>query len=83
MAGVTDAVAASPVVIADGHHRYQTARVFAAEATGPVAAGAGSVMALVVELTADQPAVGAFHRACCPACPTGWTSSTSSPRGST
>ena len=65
MARVAEAVSASPVVIADGHHRYETARQFAGEvgATGgPLSAGAASVMALVVELAEDQLTVGAFHR---------------------
>jgi len=65
VARVAEAVSASPVVIADGHHRYETARQFAGEvgATGgPLSAGAASVMALVVELAEDQLTVGAFHR---------------------
>ncbi len=64
VAAVTEAVAASPVIIADGHHRYETARNFQGERR---AAGAGDgghdlVMALVVELSEDQLMVGPIHR---------------------
>jgi uncharacterized protein (DUF1015 family) len=71
---VRGAVEGSPVVIADGHHRYETAQAFAAEAgartdggSGPGlladdGSGAGGVMALVVELADDQVAVGPIHR---------------------
>jgi uncharacterized protein (DUF1015 family) len=65
IAAVTDAIAASPVVIADGHHRYETARTYAAEcraANGDTPSAADLVMALIVELTADQLTVGAIHR---------------------
>jgi uncharacterized protein (DUF1015 family) len=62
-------VGESPIVLADGHHRYETARTYlhelqAADGT-PAAAdlvGADAVMALVVELAADQLEVGPVHR---------------------
>jgi uncharacterized protein (DUF1015 family) len=67
---VRGAVESSPVVIADGHHRYETALTYRRElASGggsPVGsarrAGADLVMALVVELVEDQLEVGPIHR---------------------
>jgi uncharacterized protein (DUF1015 family) len=59
---VRGAVEASPVVLADGHHRYETALAFDAERRdGDQPPGA--VMALVVELAQDQVTVGPIHRA--------------------
>jgi uncharacterized protein (DUF1015 family) len=60
VAAIRSAVAAAPVVVADGHHRYETSRTFLAEE--PHAAGADGVMALVVELSAEQLEVGPIHR---------------------
>jgi uncharacterized protein (DUF1015 family) len=63
---IRTAVAASPVVIADGHHRYETSLAFQRErrATldGPVPGDFDLIMALVVELSADELAVGPVHR---------------------
>ncbi len=68
---VTVGVGASPLVIADGHHRYQTALTYQAErrAAGGGGTGGGSsvhgwdsIMAFVVELSEDQLAVGPIHR---------------------
>jgi uncharacterized protein (DUF1015 family) len=62
---IAHAVGASPVLIADGHHRYETALAFQAEerkATGGRAGDHDLVMTLVVELAEDQLAVGAIHR---------------------
>jgi uncharacterized protein (DUF1015 family) len=62
---VTDAIAASPVVVADGHHRYETARTYRAErraANGDTPGPYDLVMALIVELAEDQLTVGAIHR---------------------
>ncbi|MGH8995064.1 MAG: DUF1015 family protein [Acidimicrobiales bacterium] len=64
-APITEAVAAAPVVIADGHHRYETARVYQRQVRaerGPGAGGHDWVMALIVELAEDQLAVGPIHR---------------------
>jgi uncharacterized protein (DUF1015 family) len=58
---IAAAVASAPVVIADGHHRYETALAFRDEAAGSVD-GAGSVLAYIVELTESQLAVGPIHR---------------------
>ncbi|HMD46173.1 MAG TPA: DUF1015 domain-containing protein [Acidimicrobiales bacterium] len=61
---ITTAVAESPVVIADGHHRYATALAYRRQrAEAQLAApGDDAVMALVVELVADQLTVGPIHR---------------------
>jgi uncharacterized protein (DUF1015 family) len=66
---VRGAVEASPVVIADGHHRYETARTYrrALVEGGSLPAGGAPlgpdlVMALVVELTEEQLEVGPIHR---------------------
>jgi uncharacterized protein (DUF1015 family) len=58
------AVESEPVLIADGHHRYETALTYRAEQD---AAGSGRpddnfVMTLVVELAEDQLTVQAIHR---------------------
>ena len=58
-------MAKAPVVLADGHHRYETARAYQAEcraANGGVPGPHDLVMALVVELAEDQLTVGAIHR---------------------
>ncbi|HVC70592.1 MAG TPA: DUF1015 domain-containing protein [Acidimicrobiales bacterium] len=62
---ISAAVAESPVVIADGHHRYHTALAYQKErraAVGEVAGGYDAVMALVVELSEEQLSVGPIHR---------------------
>jgi len=65
VAAVGDAVASAPVVLADGHHRYETARAYQAECRATNGGRPGPydlVMALVVELSEDQLTVGAIHR---------------------
>jgi uncharacterized protein (DUF1015 family) len=65
IAAVAEAVAASPVVIADGHHRYETARTYQAEcraANGDQAGPHDLILALLVELSEEQLTVGAIHR---------------------
>ncbi len=62
---VRQAVASAPVVVADGHHRYETARAYRDEirAAGRHQPGPHDlVMALVVELAEDQLTVGPIHR---------------------
>jgi uncharacterized protein (DUF1015 family) len=60
---VEKAVQDSPVVIADGHHRYQAALDYQQEtADHPDRGGDERVMALLVELTPDQLEVGPIHR---------------------
>jgi len=62
---IATGIAASPVVIADGHHRYSTALTYAAEcrsANGGTAGPHDLVLALIVELAEDQLTVGAINR---------------------
>jgi uncharacterized protein (DUF1015 family) len=62
---ISDAVAGEPVVIADGHHRYDTARAYQRQIRaehGNAPGGHDWVMALVVELSEDQLNVGPIHR---------------------
>jgi uncharacterized protein (DUF1015 family) len=66
VAAVRRAVEAAPVVVADGHHRYDTARKFRRdqrEALGDAPADHDLIMALIVELSEDQLTVGPIHRA--------------------
>lgn len=64
IAAIRAAVESQPVLIADGHHRYETALNYHAEreAAREPAPDDGAVMALVVELTDDQLTVQAIHR---------------------
>jgi uncharacterized protein (DUF1015 family) len=63
-AAIAAAVAEHPVVIADGHHRYETSLAYKAEreaaADDPV--GAAATLAYVVELVEDELTVHAIHR---------------------
>jgi uncharacterized protein (DUF1015 family) len=59
VAAVAGLVASAPVVVADGHHRYETACAYREE-VGP--GPADLVMALVVELAEDEVAVGSIQR---------------------
>jgi uncharacterized protein (DUF1015 family) len=62
---VATAVASAPVVLADGHHRYETARAYQAERREANSGKPGTydlVMAFVVELAEEQLHVGAIHR---------------------
>lgn len=63
-AAVSAAVAASPLVLADGHHRFETALNYREElrAAGAEPGGAGAIMALVVELADEQLCIEAIHR---------------------
>lgn len=64
VAAISEAVAAAPVVVADGHHRFEVALAYQAEQRelGHAAGPHDSVMAFIVELAEDQLAVGAIHR---------------------
>jgi uncharacterized protein (DUF1015 family) len=65
MAAVSAAIGRAPVVLADGHHRYETARTYQAQvrqANGDQPGPHDFIMALVVELAEDQLTVGAIHR---------------------
>lgn len=62
---VKSLVAEAPVVIADGHHRYETALAYRDESRAagqPDADAAEMVMAFVVELSPEQLAVRPIHR---------------------
>ncbi|MHB8320252.1 MAG: DUF1015 domain-containing protein [Acidimicrobiales bacterium] len=62
---ISESVASSPVVIADGHHRYETAQAYRREMRAMNADAPGDydyVMALIVELSDEQLCVGAIHR---------------------
>ncbi len=66
--GTCDAIAAAvaeqPVVVADGHHRYETSLAYKAEreAAEGDAGDAGATMAFIVELVEDELTVHAIHR---------------------
>jgi uncharacterized protein (DUF1015 family) len=57
---ISSSVGAQPVLIADGHHRYETACAYQDEQ--PESAGTGAVLAFIVQLVADQLSVRAIHR---------------------
>lgn len=64
IAAISSAIDANPLVLADGHHRFETAFNYrneqrTATATDP---GADAIMALVVELADDQLCIQAIHR---------------------
>ena len=62
---ISETVASASVVIADGHHRYETALAYREErtaATGRAAADHDLVLAYLVELTDEQLAIGPIHR---------------------
>ena len=61
---ISDAVAASPVVVADGHHRFEVALAYQAErrALGHAEGPHDAVLAYLVELSEEQLAVAAIHR---------------------
>jgi uncharacterized protein (DUF1015 family) len=64
-ATIAEAVESEPIVIADGHHRYETARTYqreVREAQGHAPGGHDWVMALIVELADDQLTVRPIHR---------------------
>lgn len=61
VAAMAEAVGSAPVVIADGHHRFETALAYRDEA-GPGPGAHDLVMAYVVELTEEQLSVRPIHR---------------------
>ena len=66
LAAIAAAVGDHPVVIADGHHRYETSLAYRDErrdaASGPDAGDAEAVMCFVVELADTELTVGPIHR---------------------
>lgn len=61
IAAIVERVQSEPVVIADGHHRYETCNAYKAE-RGPAAGGYDLTMMYVVELTDDELDVQPIHR---------------------
>ena len=62
---VSEAIASAPVLIADGHHRYETATAYRAERRAAVGDEPGPhdlTMALLVELVEDELTVLPIHR---------------------
>jgi uncharacterized protein (DUF1015 family) len=64
IAAVRAAIAAAPLVLADGHHRFETAITYRDERrqSGASIEADGAVMCLVVELTDDELWVQPIHR---------------------
>jgi uncharacterized protein (DUF1015 family) len=64
IARIRDAVASHPIVIADGHHRYETSLAFRDERRETDGSGgaADAVMCFVVELADDELGVDPIHR---------------------
>ncbi len=61
---IAQAVAEQPIVVADGHHRYETSLAYKGEREAAEGAPglAGATMAYVVELVEDELTVHAIHR---------------------
>lgn len=61
---IAQTVAEQPIVVADGHHRYETSLAYKGEreAAEGTAGLAGATMAYVVELVEDELTVHAIHR---------------------
>ncbi|MGQ0824799.1 MAG: DUF1015 family protein [Actinomycetota bacterium] len=64
IATISALVASAPLVLADGHHRFETAANYRNElrAAGEPVGGAGAIMALVVELVDDELCIEPIHR---------------------
>jgi uncharacterized protein (DUF1015 family) len=64
VASISATVAQSPVVLADGHHRFETACTYRDEqrAGGRDPGGASAIMTLVVELADDELCIEPIHR---------------------
>jgi len=65
VAAIAEALASAPAIIADGHHRYETALAHRDErraASGVAAGGHDAVLAWVVEAREDQLTVAPTHR---------------------
>ena len=60
-ARITETVAGAPVVIADGHHRYETCLAYRDE-VGDDVPGSDATLCLVVELAEEQLTVRPIHR---------------------
>ncbi|HWS47688.1 MAG TPA: DUF1015 domain-containing protein [Acidimicrobiia bacterium] len=64
ISAIARTVANAPIVLADGHHRFETAVNYRNElrASGSNDAGANAIMALVVELVDDELYIEPIHR---------------------
>jgi uncharacterized protein (DUF1015 family) len=64
VSAISDSVGAAPVVLADGHHRFETACAYRDErvAAGLEDPGAERIMAFVAELADDELSVRPIHR---------------------
>ncbi len=66
IAAITEAVGSAPMVLADGHHRFETASNYRNEIAGTGTSvpldGSGSIMAFVTELEEEELSVGPIHR---------------------
>ena len=60
LSALSELAATAPVLIADGHHRYETACAYLEE--DPARRGADAVLALVGELSEQELSVRAIHR---------------------
>jgi uncharacterized protein (DUF1015 family) len=58
---ITESIGKNPIVIADGHHRLETALTYQAERDG-ADDGASAIMAFVVELAPEELEIRAIHR---------------------
>ncbi len=63
-AAIRDGVRSSPLVLADGHHRFETALAYREERrrAGAADPGAEAIMTFVVELADDQLSIEPIHR---------------------
>jgi uncharacterized protein (DUF1015 family) len=61
---ITQAIGEAPLVLADGHHRFETACNYRdrLRAEGVEVGGANAIMSLVVELSEDELCIDAIHR---------------------
>ena len=64
VAAIRDLVASTPIVVADGHHRYETSLAYRDERRAVDGSGGpwDATLALVVELTPEELAVRPIHR---------------------
>ncbi|MFM8825973.1 MAG: DUF1015 family protein [Actinomycetota bacterium] len=63
VSAIASAVSSSPVLIADGHHRYAISRTYRDEQRAAGGTGASElVMTYVAELVAEQLSIAAIHR---------------------
>lgn len=62
IAAIREAVSSSPVLIADGHHRYSVSRTFRDEERARHSSAADLTMTYVAELVEEQLSIAAIHR---------------------